>query len=132
MMDITWKYVKQLKKNDVIEEFEKKYICSFPQDLKDCLIKNNGGRPSLKYYDLGNEKDKEFKTLFSFNEDDIENIYKYMPLDSSDKTLIPFASDPAGNIFVVKNNSIGLWFHESDEVIIIANTFSEFLSKLHD
>lgn len=132
MKNMNWKYVKQLVKKNSIEEFEEKNGIKFPQDLKDCLIKNNGGRPFLKYYDIGNEKNKEFKTLLSFNEKDIENIYKYFPLDSSDKTIIPFASDSAGNFFVIKNSSIGLWDHELDKVYILASTFSEFLEKLHE
>ena len=78
------------------------------------------------------EKNKEFKTLLSFNEEDIENIYKYFPLDSKDKTIIPFATDSAGNFFVIKNLSIGLWDHELDKVYILASTFSEFLEKLHE
>jgi len=132
MSDITWKYVKELKNTAAIDEFEKKHDFSYPQDLKQILIKYNGGRPSSKYYDLPNEKDKEFKTLLSFNETDIETVYKYYPLDSSDKSLIPFASDPAGNFFVLKNNKVYLWEHESDCLREVSSTFTDLLMKLHD
>lgn len=132
MSEITWKYVKELKNEKAIDEFEKEHNISYPQDLKQILIKYNGGRPSLKFYDLPNEKDKEFKTLLSFNEDDIENVYKYYPLDSFDKSLIPFASDPAGNYFVLKDNEIYLWNHETDRVEKISSTFTDFLNNLHD
>ena len=132
MSEITWKYVKDLKNVKAIDDFEKEHNISYPQDLKQILIKYNGGRPSSKYYDLPNEKDKEFKTLLSFNEDDIENVYKYYPLDSSDKSLIPFASDPAGNYFVLKDNEIYLWNHETDNLRKVNSTFTEFLNSLHD
>lgn len=132
MSDITWKYVKPLKNLNAIDAFEKEHSITFPSDLKEILLKNNGGRPSLKYYDTKTEKDKEFKTLLSFNEEDIETIYKHYPLDSSDETLTPFASDPAGNYFVIKDRKICLWNHESDTTVFIANTFSDFLMTLHD
>ncbi len=95
------------------------------------MKKNNGGRPPLKYYDLPSEKNKEFKTLLSFNKSDIENIFKFYPLDSKDQTIIPFASDPTGNFFVLKNNKIYLWNHESDSLSFLADSFSIFYSSLH-
>lgn len=127
-----WKYVKVLKDTLSIEKFESEHGISFPKDLKDILLKYNGGRPPRRYFDVGSEKDKEFKTLLSFNESDIETIYKCYPLDSADKTLIPFASDPAGNYFVLKDNAVCLWNHETDKTVFLAPTFTEFLQMLHD
>ena len=127
-----WKYVKTLKDVSSIEKFESEHGISFPKDLKDILLKYNGGRPPRRYFDVGSEKDKEFKTLLSFNESDIETIYKCYPLDSADKTLIPFASDPAGNYFVLKDNAVCLWNHETDKTVFLAPTFTEFLQMLHD
>lgn len=127
-----WKYVKTLKDVSSIDKFESEHGFSFPKDLKDILLKYNGGRPPRRYFDVGSEKDKEFKTLLSFNESDIETIYKCYPLDSADKTLIPFASDPAGNYFVLKDNAVCLWNHETDETVFLAPTFTEFLQMLHD
>ena len=132
MKNITWKYVKELKNPAAIDEFENNNNFSFPSDLKQILTTYNGGRPSSKYYDLDDEKDKEFKTLLSFNKSDIENIYKCFPLDSSKKSLIPFASDPAGNYFVIKNGKICFWNHETDVCKIISNSFTDFLQQLHD
>lgn len=132
METITWKYVKELKNSAAIDDFEKSNNFLYPQDLKQILRTYNGGRPSSKYYDLKGEKDKEFKTLLSFNEADIENIYKCFPLDSNDKAIIPFASDPAGNYFVLKDNAIYLWEHETDNCHFISKSFSDFLQMLHD
>lgn len=132
MKEISWKYVKALKNVGAVDDFEKKHSIVLPKDLKGIILKYNGGRPSCKYYDTDSEKDKEFKTLLSFNEDDIETIYKHFPLDSSDKTLVPFASDPAGNYFVVKGMKIYLWNHETDSCLLLSDTFSDFLKLLHD
>lgn len=132
MNSITWKYVKALKDKNAISVFEKENGITIPKDLRSVIENNNGGRPSLKYYDLKNEPDKEFKSLLSFNKEDVDNIYKFYPLDSSDKSLVPFAIDSAGNFFVLKNEKIGLWNHENDTVTIICNTFTDFLKMLHD
>ena len=131
MENQTWKYVKPLEDAHSIETFEKSHGISFPADLKEILRKYSGGRPPLKLYDTAMEKNKEFKTLLSFNRSDIENIYKYYPLESSDTTLIPFASDPAGNYFVIKDGKVFLWDHETDETIFLANTFTDFFKAMH-
>lgn len=132
MSELSWKYVKELKDKAVIDVFEKEHGFSFPTDLKDILLKYNGGRPSLRYFDTDTEKDKEFKTLLSFNESDIETIFKCYPLDSADSTLIPFASNSGGDYFVLKNNAIHLWNHESDTSTFLASSFTDFLNLLHD
>ncbi len=132
MSELFWKYVKPLQNVDAIQKFEDENSISFPEDLKEILLKFNGGRPSMRYYDIGTEKDKEFKTLLSFNKTDVESVYKYYPLDTKEQKLIPFASDPSGNYFVLKENTIFLWNHEKDMCIFLANNFTEFLKTLHD
>lgn len=132
MKDITWKYVKPLVDAGSIAEFESLVGTTLPEDLKNTIRTNNGGRPSLKYYDLALEKDKEFKSLLSFNRGDVENVFAFYPLDSANKKLVPFATDPAGNCFVVKNGTIHLWLHELDRTMFVAESFSAFLEMLHD
>lgn len=128
---LEWKYVKPLKNRNSIANFEAKCKIRFPKDLKDTIIKYNGGRPSLKYFDVGSEKDKEFKTLLSFNESDHESIYKSYPLDTDDKTIVPFASTASGDYLVIKNDAIYLWNHETDKTTFISDNFTLFLNKLH-
>ena len=132
MKDITWKYVKPLVDAGSIAEYESLVGTTLPEDLKNTIRTNNGGRPSLKYYDLASEKDKEFKSLLSFNRGDVENVFAFYPLDSANKKLIPFATDPAGNFFVVKNGAIHLWLHELDKTMFVAESFSAFLEMFHD
>lgn len=126
-----WKYVKPLNNPNAVEEFEKTHEVTFPEDLKEIIKCYNGGRPEFKLYDTATEKNKEFKTLLSFNKTDIENIHKYCNVDSKDKTMIPFASDPAGNLFVLKNNKIYFWNHETDVTSFLADSFSDFLDTLY-
>lgn len=132
MKDITWKYVKPLADEGCIAEYEILVGCSLPEDVRNAIRSYNGGRPSLKYYDLLEEKDKEFKSILSFNRSDVENVFACWPIDSSDKTLVPFAIDSAGNFFVVKDGKIHLWLHEQDRTVFVADSFSAFLEKLHE
>ena len=120
-----------MKEGSIIE-YETLVGASLPDDLRSAIRACNGGRPSLKYYDLSSEKDKEFKSLLSFNRGDIENVFSCYPLDSSDKTLVPFAIDSAGNFFVLKDGKIYLWFHEVDRTVFVADSFSAFIELLHD
>lgn len=126
-----WKYVKTLNNPNAVEEFEKNHGVFFPKDLKEIIKRYNGGRPELKLYDTATEKNKEFKTLLSFNEADIENIHKYCDVDTANKMMIPFASDSAGNLFVLKTGKIYFWDHETDTLNFIADTFTDFLNTLH-
>ena len=132
MNNITWKYVKPLVNLNSIVEYEALTGGLLPDDIKEVIKMYNGGRPSLKYYDLPNEKDKEFKTLLSFNRNDIENVFAFYPLDSANGKIVPFASDPAGNLFVIKEGKMFLWLHESDTTVFLAESFSAFLETLHD
>ena len=134
MNNITWKYVKPLVDPKAIERFESAHAVQFPKDLKEVFKAYNGGRPLLKYYDLGEIKDKEFKTLLSFNEADRETIYKaFKKIESDDhRMMIPFASDSAGNFFVVQSDGIYLWLHEIDKVVKICDTFTSFIAMLHE
>ena len=61
MNNITWKYVKPLANSESIVEYETLTGCILPDDIREVIKMYNGGRPSLKYYDLPEEKDKEFK-----------------------------------------------------------------------
>ena len=59
MNNITWKYVKPLVNLESIAEYETLTRSLLPDDVKEVIKMYNGGRPSLKYYDLPKEKDKE-------------------------------------------------------------------------
>ena len=132
MNDISWKYVKPLADEKSIAEYEALTGAVLPEDIKSIVRQHNGGRPSHKYYDLPAEKDKEFKTLLSFNRTDVENVFSFYPIDSANRRLVPFATDPAGNCFVLKNGKIYLWLHEMDKAVFVAESFSAFLEMLHE
>ena len=45
--------------------------------------------------------------------------------------MVPFASDSAGNLFVLKNGNICFWNHEDDTVTFLADSITDFLNTLH-
>jgi hypothetical protein len=134
MQNVDWKYVKKLTNESAVKDFEEKFQMTLPDDLKQCIKAHNGGRPSKNIFDTEKTKERVFKTLLSFNDTDVENIYKYFPIIRRvSKSLIPFASDPSGNFLCVRDGRIVLYLHETDEIEEIkADSFSDFLGKLYD
>jgi cell wall assembly regulator SMI1 len=133
MSDITWKYVKKLTNDNAVEEFERKNQISFPEDLKQCIKMHNGGRPSRNIFDTDKTKERMFKTLLSFNNNDVENIDKYFHvIQTKLKNLLPFASDPGGNFLCIQNNKVVLYLHDTGNIEKVADSFSEFLKNLYD
>jgi len=132
MANLTWKYVKPLSNTNAIEDFEKENNITIPQDLKQCVKYNNGGRPSLNVFDTNKSRGRVFKTLLSFNKTDVENVFSlFSIIHSKHKEIIPFASDPSGNYLCIKGTKIVLFLHENEMLEDIADSFSEFLSRLH-
>lgn len=132
MSKLIWNYVKPLNQVNSVELFEQTYQVVFPDDLKEIIKTFNNGRPSLKVFDIGTLKEREFKKLLSFNQEDMENIYDFLNLDSNQVGFIAFANDPAGNLIGLYNGKIYYWLHESDELLFLADTFTQFLDTLYD
>lgn len=135
MADLKWKYVSPLKEGTEVEAAEMKYHFKLPEDLRVCLTKHNAGVPSLSTFDFGENKEMVFGGLLSFNKDDLDCFYDYVSLferaDGKGLKMFPFALDPAGNFFCVKDNKIVLYNHETDETIAICETFTQFLDMLY-
>lgn len=131
MEEIQWKYVSPLSNEKCIADFEKEYSFILPEDLKNCIVSNNAGSPTKNVFDLPKEKGKVFGALLSFNKDEPDNVYENLSL-YKDKKAMPFAIDPAGNLICLKDNKIVFYDHELDEFVDLAETFTEFIAKLHN
>ena len=77
MGSITWKFVKQLKDDTNINEYEAKYI-TLPIDLREVIAEYNGARPNKKIFDTLNTKERVFNSLISFRKEDKMNIFFVM------------------------------------------------------
>jgi hypothetical protein len=132
MNDIKWEYVSKLGDKNIIADFEKEVGISLPPDLKLCMQKNNGGMPSKELFDTNKSKKRIFKSLLSFNVDDEETVYQFIPVVTAyDESLFPCALDPVGNIICVRDGKMVLLLHESGEIENVANSFSEFIECLY-
>lgn len=130
MEDLIWKYIKPLKDKKSLNIIEEKFKFKIPIDLRECILKNNGGRPNRKVFDTDKSTERVMKTLLSYNENDLESIYK---VEKEENDLFPFAIDPSGNyICIDKENSVILWNHETNTGEYVAKSFSDFLSKLYE
>ena len=135
MANLTWKYVSPLKEGSEVDVLELKYCFVLPEDLKECIVKNNAGVPSLAVFVVGENKGMIFGGLLSFNEGDVDSIYDYIHLfetdDGKSLKMLPFALDPAGNFLCIENNKVVLYDHEQDCTIVVSDTFTSFLSMLY-
>lgn len=118
MNEITWKYVKPLKDEMAVKNFLKKYNVTLPALLIECLENNNGGRPLTKLFDTDASKECVFKSLLSYNQNDIENIYIIYPYLFKNNTLFPIATDAAGNFicYDTYNGIYVLFKHETNKI----------------
>ena len=115
-MEITWKYVKPLANADAVKCFLKEHNVVLPQGLVDIIEAYNGGRPSEKDIITADEREYVFKSLLSYNANDLENIYDVYPLFEK-CGLFPIASDAAGNFicYDAKLEVLVLYCHESED-----------------
>ena len=132
---MNWKYIKALKFQDIIKEFEEAYIFEFPECFRETVKKYNGARPEMDVYDTDKTKERTIKSLLSFNKDDKETIWKINDYCSEelDDRYIAFAIDHFGNLicFSKSDKSIIFMNMETLEIETIASDFSGFLNKLY-
>ena len=135
MSTLKWKYVSPLKRGSEVDVLELKYCYRIPDDLRECIERNNAGVPSLTLFDMDKNRRIVFGGLLSYNEGDMDSIYDYLRLFEIEGgkrlKMLPFALDPAGNFFCIKDNKVVFYDHEVDKETVICNSFSELINKLH-
>ena len=116
-MNITWKYVKPLKDESVVDAFLDKYHVELPTKLIDLIKKYNGGRPSEKTILTCKKVEYVFKSLLSYNIADKETVFSFYPSLFIGTSLYPIGSDAAGNFicFDTKKKQYFLCNHETGE-----------------
>lgn len=127
-----WKYVKELKAPELITEFEESKGYVFQQEYVQCVLKNNGARPSKRVFKvLGAEK--EIKTFLSFNKEDRETMWVFNENNNRQDKYITFAIDNFGNLICFKKNDGSVCFanHETGTVKRVADSFTDFLNSLY-
>lgn len=130
-----------------INQFETHNNISLPNDYKDFLIRNNGGRPnpnlvpSVKsdvQWIYGMVDEPYYASIFQH----IDMFHKRIP-----SWYFPIANDTGGNLYLMSlyhenHGLIAFWRHEEetdgdadqyfDNMSIVANSFTDFLNQLVD
>ncbi len=133
-----WKYVEPLKKPKAVKEFLKKQGLELPQTLVEFIVQHNAGRPKKNCFDTNKSRECVFDGVFSYNEDDTENIYGIYAGELKDRLkkskLFPIGLEPSGDLICVDlgdKNQLKLYRMESGEVEFIAETIEVLTNKLY-
>lgn len=155
-----WKFVKKLNDANFINQVEHKLAISFPNELKEIVIKYNNGMPEPNTFDTEKLKGKSFGELLDFNLDSANNIlenYSWIQ-DKLPANVIPFTVGAGGDYlcydFRTKKNNpeIIFWDHEQISEIegnrlvvpdheyeyeyykleYVADNLNDLLNKLYD
>lgn len=131
-----WKYVKPLSSTENINEFESLVKYSLPDEFKNCILCNNGGRPSKKVFDTDTQKERAIKSFLSFNKEDKETVWKIQDWNREDLSgkYVAFAIDNFGNLvcFEINSNKIVFFNHENGKIEQIADNFINFMECLYE
>ena len=130
-----WKYVKELKSVDLIDDYECAVKYVFCDSFRKCVIAHNGGRPSKRVFDTDKAKERELKSFLSFNREDRETVWKIFEWNKEELTnkFIPFGIDNFGNMicFDANNDRVVFVNHEDMSIETIADSFDSFMSSLY-
>lgn len=134
MMTIKWKYISPLKDQNELEEIAQKYSIRIPDDLRDCIIKNNGAIPDRSVLDTPERKGMVFGGLLSFNKEDDDGFYGVVSNFTSNDIhleMFPFGLDPFGNFYCLQDGHIVFYDHETDDSFVICDNITQLLAMLH-
>lgn len=128
---MNWKYKEPLKDKNVFKEIEDKYDIKIPDTLKRLVIDANGATPE-KYRVMVNNTERVFASVLSYNRGDSDNVYTSLDRFVK-KGLLPFGTDPFGNIFCIelKSNKVVFWNHELDKTVPAHSSLSTFINSLY-
>ena len=128
-----WSRPKPLENPLAVKQLQEKYGFALSVELSNCILSNNGARPRPNTIVLKNGEENDVKMLLSYNENDSENIYKVIEyfIKTYNGSLIPFASDSAGNYYCEQGKRIVLWT-QNNEIMPVCNSFLQFLDSLYE
>lgn len=127
-----WRKPKPLSDPNAIQQLEKKYGVKLSKALADCIRANNGGRPKPNAVPFKNGGESDMKMLLSYNEEDLENIYRVIGffVQNYKGRLVPFATDSGGNYYCEMGKQIVYWT-QGGEIYPVCDSFEELLASLY-
>lgn len=137
MQMIIWKYGSPLS-NEVVRSVESQLAVVFPSDYRALVTAHNGSRPKPNAVEIPGNGEAVMERLVRVDAGAAENVMSVATILRSRGlvNLVPFASDPFGNLFCFQFSGKSLsavvfWEHENGSVSTICTTFSELLCLLH-
>lgn len=142
MMKMKWMYAKKTITHEDVEYVERFIGIRLPESYVDCVLDNNGGRPSPCLFDFGTKREAVFENLLRIEKDHKEGIILTLERlsDLLPAGCVPFAADPFGNLLCFKypchgSPSVVFWDHEQDganSISFVSRSFEELLEKLYE
>ncbi|MEI6605488.1 MAG: SMI1/KNR4 family protein [Verrucomicrobiota bacterium] len=138
MNKIEWRFSEGKISKSIIENFEEKMKLKFPQSYVNLVVKANRATPTPENFCTKKGTKHVFNYLIDWDENKEDNIistYNYFSQEH-DKSIIPFADDPFGNLICfnfidnAKEPSIVFWDHELDVFHSIKDNFDAFINDL--
>lgn len=138
---MNWISSDPLEDATLIDKYEQKIGYRFPKDFRRCVLEHNGAYMEPDGFDTDKTNGRAIGPLFSFNPDDIENIWdlgaeSFEIIDEFAglmRNYVPFADSPNGDAicFDRRDDSIVYVDHETLDVEYVAPSFQAFLDKLY-
>ena len=135
-----------------VKDFERELKAELPKDYFDFLVRYNGGKPSADTFEYklrdGRSWTGGVQDFLGFDVENWKNIifFSHMRGDRVPENMIPIANDEGGNFVLLTisgqdKGKVLFWDHDeeseddepptNDNLYFIANSFTEFLEKLH-
>lgn len=132
---ITWKYVKEVADKNATKTLAKFLDMKFiPKDLNELLLNKSNGRPSKRTLKV-NGTEVQVKRVLTLSKEDKGNIFNICAAtrDKIQKNMIPFMETENGDLICMSTQgNIHVWFHETNKIVKVAKSLTDFLNKLVD
>jgi hypothetical protein len=144
---LTWDFATGPLDRAEIKALESEWGVKFPEDYVQCVLKNDGGSPSLMVFDFPGHPEAVFNNLLSFHDpeaeydsDGIRETYRAVRRRLPEG-VYPIAGDPFGNLicFDYRDSTdapeVVFWDHEAPKkraISRICATFTELLESLYE
>ena len=136
MQEIKWKYGSPVG-DEVVRAVESQLGVVFPSDYRTVVAEHNGGRPKPNAVEIPGRREAVVERLVRLDAGGGEDVPSAAAVlkDRGQGRLVPFASDPFGNLFCFQfarnaPSAVVFWEHESGSVSTICQTFTDLLALL--
>ena len=111
-----WTLVRELESKSEIVDFEEAVDFMFPESFKECVEDFNGATPVPCFYDTLSTENRDIESLLSFNRNDTRNIWwAYVMIEhTTNRTLVPFATDKMGNFLCFNRSRQVIWLDKDN------------------